>query len=96
MLSRDDFFSQHFRDQVLRSYVDEIAERVEQIAVAGDGTTREMFHLCCDITEKCLKQRDKLLELQGDSDDDECYYVPGSCQIGPSTNAAMSDITFQI
>eukprot|EP00353_Schmidingerella_taraikaensis_P010398 CAMPEP_0185593262 /NCGR_PEP_ID=MMETSP0434-20130131/70925_1 /TAXON_ID=626734 ORGANISM="Favella taraikaensis, Strain Fe Narragansett Bay" /NCGR_SAMPLE_ID=MMETSP0434 /ASSEMBLY_ACC=CAM_ASM_000379 /LENGTH=43 /DNA_ID= /DNA_START= /DNA_END= /DNA_ORIENTATION= len=37
-----------------------------------------MFHLCCDITEKYLKQRDKLLADPEGEESDEAYYVPGS------------------
>lgn len=58
-------------------HVGGIAERCEEISLAGEGTSREMFHICCDITEKYLKQREKLLDLDSDNDD-EAYYIPGS------------------
>ena len=95
ILSRDDFFSEHYREAVIRQYAAEIGERCEEIAVAGEGTSREMFHLACDITEKCLKQRDKLLNIEGngESDDDEAYYVPGS---GLPNPAKPCNNSFQI
>lgn len=76
MLGRNDFFSAHYRESILMNYVAQIADRCEEMSLAPE-TSRQVFHLCCDITEKYLKQRDKLLDL-GDSDDGEELYVPGS------------------
>ena len=83
ILGRDDFFSAHYREVVMQQFAEAIFDRCEELSVASE-TSREAFHLCCDITEKYLKQRDKLLDLPGnDSEDDgEAYYVPGSGLMG--------------
>ena len=45
----------------------------------SETTSREIFHLSCDVTEKYLKQKgiNGFTNNDGESSDGEAYYVPG-------------------
>ena len=75
MLSREDFFSAHYHNIITTNFFSEIYERCEELSLSNN-TSREIFHLSCDITEKYLKQKDKTL-INADDSDDENYYIAG-------------------
>ena len=55
----------------------------------SENTSREIFHLSCDVTEKYLKQKGNNCFANnddGESSDGEAYYVPGTLSLTGNQN----------